>query len=145
MSGTPDTRAHARGVARRDRVYAAHLFLCLCMLAWRAFEATPGWSAAQNGTFAASPVGVALIMVSVWSGVASAVGAAAWTAATRTDAKLWVLLILMLLSMIWRRDIDVFDITYVALAAILSACWFNAGRARMQSTLAEAPRRAAGF
>jgi hypothetical protein len=38
----------------------------------------------------------------------------------------------MTLSIVWRRDVDVFDITYVALAAVLSVWWFNSGRARMR-------------
>jgi hypothetical protein len=135
MADSLDKHSSAREIARRDRVYAAHVFLCVCMLAWRMLEATPGVASTQNGSFAGSTLGLALTMSTVWLGVLSLVAITAWTVATRNDKRLWILLVLMSLSMLWRRDIDVFDITYVASVAILSAWWFNAGRGQMKSTL----------
>jgi hypothetical protein len=132
MAESLDTHAAAREIARRDRAYVAHLVLCACMLGWRMFDATPGAGWEQNGSFAGSPAGVALSMVTLWLGVVCLLVVIASTVRTLKDARLWLLFVLMSLSMLWRHDIDVFDITYVALAAILSAWWFNAGRARFQ-------------
>jgi hypothetical protein len=128
----------ARDIVRRDRAYAAHLFLCAAMIAWRMVETTPALSASQNAPFTRSPAGIALIMISLWLGVASVVAATSLTAMVRRDARLWFLFAAMALSMIWRRDIDVFDIAYPALAAALSAWWFSAGRTRMRAEIGDA-------
>jgi hypothetical protein len=130
-----DPHGAARGIVRRDRVYAAHLFLCAAMIAWRVVETTPALSASQNAPFTRSPIGIALTMISVWLGVASAVAAVSITAMVRRDPRLWILVAAMGLSMIWRRDMDVFDVAYPALAAVLSAWWFRAGRTRMRAEL----------
>jgi multisubunit Na+/H+ antiporter MnhC subunit len=140
------TKKLASPIARRDWAYAGHVALCAVMIAGRMAESTPSLSAAQNGAYAGTPLVIALTMLSIWIGVASAVGVLALTVMVRDDAKLWILAVLMALSILWRRDIDVFDITYVALAAVLAAWWFNAGRARMQSAAdaGGSPSRAAG-
>jgi hypothetical protein len=130
-----DPHDAARGIVRRDRVYAAHLFLCGAMIAWRMVEEMPDLAASQNAPFTRSSIGIAITMISVGLGVASAVAAASLTAIVRRDPRLWILLAAMVLSMIWRRDIDVFDVIYAALAAVLSAWWFRAGRPRMKGEL----------
>ena len=114
--------------ARRDWAYAAHACLCASMLVWRTVEATPGLSSARNGTFPSSPLGIASTMILLWLGVASLLAVIAFTWMTLDDLRLWILFALMWLSLLWRRDIDVFDVTYVASVAVLAVWWFRAGR-----------------
>jgi hypothetical protein len=112
------------------------------MLLWRTIEATPSLSSTHNGSFPSSPLGVAATMILVALGVASLVAAVAFTFMALEDLRLWILVALMWLSLLWRREIDVFDISYVASVAILCAWWFNAGRARAISTAGIGAREA---
>ena len=130
-------------VARRDRAYAGHVCLCASMLVWRTIEATPSLASTQNGSWPSSPLGVAATMILICLGVASLVAAVAFTFLALEDPRLWMLFALMSLSMLWRREIDVFDISYVALVAVLSVWWFNAGRFRAEAAL-EARARSSG-
>jgi len=129
----PDLRQRFSPIARRDWAYAGHACLCASMLLWRTIEATPSLSSTHNGSFPSSPLGVSATMILVWLGVASLIAAVGFTCLAVDDLRLWILVALMWLSLLWRREIDVFDISYVASVAILCVWWFNAGRARALS------------
>jgi hypothetical protein len=133
----------ARDIRRRDRIYAAHVCLCAMMIVWRVLETTPGIASAQGGQFTQHPLGIAFAMISLWACAASALGAAALTVASWRDPKVCVLCVFMVLSMLWRQSIDVFDVTYVALVAILSVWWFREERPRIVSRLSRSPRACA--
>ena len=113
------------------------------MIVWRVLETTPGIASAQGGRFTQHPLGIAFAMVSLWACALSALAAAALTMASWRDPKVCVLLVFMVLSMSWRQSIDVFDVTYVALVAILAVWWFHEERPRIASALSRGPRACA--
>jgi hypothetical protein len=133
----------ARDIRRRDWAYAAHVCLCATMVLWRVLETTPGIASAQGGRFTQEPLGIALAMISLWACAVSALAAAVLTLASWRDPKLWLLLLFMVLSMLWRQSIDVFDVTYVALVAILAVWWFHEERPRRASESSSLPRACA--
>jgi hypothetical protein len=141
---SPDAETKlARDIRRRDWIYAAHVCLCAAMVGWRVLETTPATASAQGGGFTQHPFGIALAMISLWLCAASALSAVALTIASWRDPKVCLLAVFMALSMSRRQSIDVFDVTYVALVAILAVWWFHEERPRLASALSRGPRACA--
>jgi hypothetical protein len=134
-----DPRTDPRERRRRDVVYAGHVLLAAIMSGWRMIEATPGLSAGTGGTFATSTAGRMLALVSVLFGAGALVAVTVLTLPRWRDPKLLLLLLLLALAVGRRTEVDVFDLLYVGVVAILAVAWFDGER---QDGIALRPRGA---
>jgi hypothetical protein len=103
------------------KLVLAHAWLAVSMSVWRIVEGMPRTSSVTGGTFAASPAGRALALVTVLGGVVALIVVAVSTYRLRRDWRALALFV-ALGSAVWSRTrFDVFDITYVAVTAIAVA------------------------
>ena len=129
--GAHVSSGEARGEqALRDRYFAAQLVLVLSLILWRGLEASPRVSTLDGGQFAASTGGRVLAFVCLALSTIALVQVA-WTTWKRwRDLEIAALALLLVLSLAWRRDIDVFDLLYAASASAAALTWFFFRRAR---------------
>lgn len=109
-------------------LHGAHLALALLLVLWTAIERTPALSSASGATWITTPLGRGAVLASELVAVVSLalVLVASWR--TRRAWRTWVLLLAFAASLAWRREIDVFDLVYVALALALCVWWFREER-----------------
>ena len=120
-------------VRRGDWIYGGHLFLGTSMALWRVLAATPRVAATQGGEFETSLVGRALATATVTGGVLL-IAIVTWLSfLPRRELKTSALWALLVLSILWRRETDVFDLVYLALVAILGVVWFYDERPRRRA------------
>lgn len=110
------------------RLALAHAWLAVSMVAWRIVEGMPRTSSVTGGTFAASPAGRALALVTVLGGVIALVAVAVTTFRLRRDWRALALALALAGALSSRARFDVFDVTYLAVVAIASALMFGAPR-----------------
>lgn len=103
------------------------------MALWRVLESTPGISASQGGGFASSTWGYALAMISVIGGVIAVVMVAWLTLAQWREVQTTALFVSLALAAGRRHDIDVFDLVYLGLAAVLGVLWFGEQRIKLRA------------
>lgn len=120
----------AQAPARRltNGLVWSHLALAGLMSAWRVIESTPGLSSLTNGPFAGSPIGRGAAVLSVLACVAAVVCVLVGTFRERRDARALVLFVALGAALWTRQTIDVFDLVYVALVAIVATWTFASAR-----------------
>lgn len=110
---------------RTSQLLGAHVVLALGWIAWRIFESTPGLASAWGGTFAGSVPGRAAALVTLLACVLALFVVLVRTAQSWRSARSLGLLAALLAAVPARGGIDVFDLVYVGLTAMLGAAWFD--------------------
>ena len=121
----------ARAVRRGDRIHLGHVFLAGSMAFWRLLAATPELAAARGGVFEPSAFGRALALATLLGGVFVLGVVLVGSAAQWRDARTSGLALLLVLALASRRELGVFDLAYLVLAAVLAVLWFHDGRTRL--------------
>lgn len=123
---------HAR---RTSQLLAAHVVLAVSWTTWRLLESSPGIASAWGGTFAGSIAGRSLALVTLLAAVLAFFVVLVRTAQGWRDPRATGLLVALLAAVPARAGIDVFDLVYVGLVAMLATAWFD-GRWRRRRSLA---------
>lgn len=116
---------------RTSQLLGGHVILAASWIGWRLLESTPGQSSAWGGTFAPSTAGRALALATLLACVLSACVVLVRTAACWRDPRASGLLVALLAAVPARGGVDVFDLAYVGLVALVSVAWFD-GRWRRE-------------
>lgn len=120
---------------RTSQLLGAHLLLAAGWVGWRILEGTPSLASAWGGEFAASPPGRALALLTLLASVL-----ALFVVLVRT-AQMWRsplaagLFVALAAAIPARSGVDVFDLVYAGLVAILGTAWFD-GRWRLRGRAA---------
>ena len=100
------------------RLALAHAWLAGSMVVWRVIEGMPRTSSITSGTFAASPAGRALAMITVLGAVVALPAVLALTWRLRRDVRSLALLV-ALIGALWQRTrVDALDISYLAFVVV---------------------------
>lgn len=120
---------------RLGQLFGAHAVIAIAWITWRVLESSPGIASAWGGTFAASVPGRALALVTLLVSVLAFFVVLVRTAQRWRDPRATGLLVALLAAVPARAGIDVFDLVYVGLVAMLAAAWFD-GRWRRRAATA---------
>lgn len=115
-----------------DLFYGGHLVLALAMVSWRAFEAIPGVSAEDGGSFTGSNAGRLLAFATLIVAGLGGLAVAFQTLRRWRDPRALLLAACLVLALSTRKRADLFDLVYAALAIALAAWWFRSERAAAQ-------------
>ncbi len=122
---------------RTGQLLGAHAVLATGWCAWRLVESTPSLASAWGGTFSASVAGRALALFTLLASVLALAVILVRTASSWRDPRALLLGVALLLAVPARVGIDVFDLVYVGLVAMLATAWFDGrwrrGRAGMRA------------
>lgn len=122
----------AEGDARRtSQLLGAHALLAAGWIGWRILEGTPSLASAWGGTFAASAPGRALALATLLGCVLSLSVVLVRTAQLWRSLRAAGLFVALAAAIPARGGLDVFDLVYVGLVAILATAWFD-GRWRQE-------------
>ncbi len=106
---------------RRDLVYAAHLALVATLVVGRTLRGLAG-------PFSSSALGRGLALLAMVVGMSSLAAVAVGTLLERRDAKLLVLLVLLVAALASRQGPDALDLVYALAVLALAGHWFARGR-----------------
>jgi len=142
MASLTETSATLAALRRRiqdgNLLHGAHLALATLFALGRIVAATPALSAEHGARWHSSPTGRGAALFVVVTGVASLVLAlVAWWRSTR-DPRSWILLAALALSLTWRERVDVFDVLYWLVCAVLCAYWYGEERPRLREDALQA-------
>jgi len=123
-----------RDEQRTSQLLGGHAVLAAGWIGWRILESTPALASAWGGSFASSVPGRALALVTLLAAVL-ALGVVLLRSAQRwRDPRAALLLVALGAAVPARAGVDVFDLTYVGLVAMLAVAWFDGRwRARRRS------------
>ncbi len=124
-----------RDAQRTSQLLGGHVVLALGWIAWRILESTPALASAWGGTFAASVPGRALALATLLASVLALGVVLVRTAQRWRDPRAAGLLVALGAAVPARSGIDVFDLTYVGLVALIATAWFD-GRWRVRQRAA---------
>jgi uncharacterized membrane protein YhaH (DUF805 family) len=134
-SGAACATVHAVTATRDDlrtsQLLGGHAVLAAGWIGWRLLESTPGGASAWGGTFASSTPGRALALLTLLATVLSACVVLVRTAQRWRDPRASGLLVALLAAVPARGGVDVFDLAYVGLVALIAVAWFD-GRWRRE-------------
>jgi hypothetical protein len=128
-----------RDPRRTSQLLAAHAVLAAIWVGWRLLESTPRLASAWGGTFAASIPGRALALLTLLAGVLALAVVLVRTAQRWRDPRATGLCVALAAALPARDGIDVFDLVYVGLVAMVATAWFD-GRWRRRRSPAEPVR-----
>lgn len=113
----------------------AHVLLAAGWIGWRILEGTPAFASAWGGTFAASIPGRALALVTLLASVLALFVVLVQSARLWRDPRAAGLFVALIAAVPARGGVDVLDLVYVGLVALLATAWFD-GRWRRQRAAA---------
>lgn len=120
-----------RRIAHGDLLHGAHLVLAALFVVWTAIERTPSLASSSGATWISTPLGRGATFVTELGAVV-ALGCVAWqTWRERSSWRAWLLALALGLSIAWRKELDVFDLVYVASALVLGLWWFREDRPKL--------------
>ncbi len=120
---------------RTSQLLGAHALLAVGWVAWRILESTPALASAWGGTFASSVPGRAAALVTLLACVLALSVVLVRSAQSWRSPRSSGLLAALLAALPARGGIDVFDLVYVGLTAMLGAAWFDGEWRRRQPRL----------
>jgi len=110
---------------RTSQLLGAHAVIALGWVAWRIFESTPALASAWGGTFTSSVLGRAVALVTLLASVLALSVVLVRSAQSWRSPRSAGLLVALLAAIPVRLGIDVFDLVYVGLTAMLATAWFD--------------------
>lgn len=122
MSGVDGRRDDERALGW---LFGAHAALAGLWVVWQVLESTPGIASASGGTFAGSIPGRAFTFVTILASVASLVTLLALSVPRWRDARVGGLLVALAGALALRKGVDVLDLVYVGLVAMVAVSWFD--------------------
>ena len=111
-----------------DLLHGAHLVLAALYAVWTAIERTPGLASSSGAVWISSPLGRGVTLVTELLAVVALACVAVQSWRARAVWRTWILALALGLALAWRKDVDVFDLVYVALALVLGLWWFREER-----------------
>ncbi len=109
-----------------DRLFGLHALIAALWVSWRVLESTPATAPSLGGAFASSTVGRALALVTLSAAAAASVAVLALSLSRWREWRASLLLVVLAGALSTRTRVDVFDLVYVGLVAMIVVPWFDA-------------------